>query len=924
MNLNKIVNRKLIILVIWVILISPAYALTEIQTDINNLKSDIDSLTSDPGNSFMAKVNATQKEIDNNKLCTAINILGALRKEIKARIGKSGFTAKDANMLDTDIISIITLLLEKPDTIKCGGGIAPSDKNSPETKIISSDSNGIQLHISFPKAHFTSRIGDGNPFTDIAMDGMGYLSGTGKPNIPVLTQMFAIPIGADVSVKMLGSTSYMIDDIKLWPKQGEPVDDTFSDKPFKIDTQFYATNAFYPTDPMKTGPLGTMRDLNIGGIETDGIQYNAAKQSLKVFTSIDLQLTFGGDNTGKFGDSRLTSIYNHPFNEIYKDSILNFDAASSNILTKLFKFCGNDLLIITSSKLRPAADIFANARDKDGFWTEVEEVGNGPGQIGVTPEDIRKFIQDEVGSPICINRPSYVAIIGDISNVPTFHVTDTTGDAGFDGTIASDLPYGLPICTTRFCQLIPNFFANVAIGRIPAKELSTANIEINKIINYEDHPPSNFAFYSKATFTSYFQGAGPQDERGFTKNSETIRDGLIGLGYNVERIYMKDNDSVTPKKYYDGTNMPAGIREPFFIWGTFPNISASTLTDDWNNGRFIIFHRDHGSPIGFFNPPFTTGFIPTLTNGKLLPVVFSINCATGKFDDLEPNFAEKLLQFSGGGAVGVIGDSRNSPSFTNNHMALGLFDAIFPNVLPTYGSSTPILRMGDVLNAGKIYMNTQNGLDIQSADQTQAEHYLYHWFGDPTMQIWTSNPNLFLTNELTLQFAGLVLSAKLNQQEAEGAILTLIQGNEVIGRAQLVNGVATIESEKQFDGEPLHLSIDKNSFIPIQVDVGQLGATISGIKFNDLNGDGIRDAREPGLSWRIILTRPDGSTETTNTSLGFYQFTNLPSGNYTVNESLEPGWTQTLPGEPSFEYNISVSSGDNISGLDFGNFQQIG
>lgn len=897
---------------------------TEIKTDFSKLTSDITTLPPGvvPGNSFMAKVNAAQAAFDKNNFCTAVNIFGALRNEIRASAGKGGFTSQMANHIDTDVISIIALLLASPDTAKCGGGTASSDKNAPETTIISSDTNGMQLHIVFPIPHFTPRIGNGVPFTDISMDGMGLLKDIGKPDIPVLTQLFTIPIGADVSVKQLGSTSYMIDNINLWPRQEEPVDDVFGDKPFKIDTAFYAINALYPTDPTKTGPLGTMRDLNIGGIETDGVQYNAVAKSLIVYTSMDLKITFGGDNTGKFADNRLTSIWNIPFQTIYKNSLLNFEVAQKNVISKIFNFCGSDDLIITSPRLRGSVNLLADARSNDGFWTEIVEVGtgkdsNGVDRIGTTPEDIQKYVQDKILGNVCINRPSYVTIVGDTVDVPTFHLDSPDFDVGFDGKIASDIPYVFPVGRNIS-------FADAAIGRIPAGAI---NLTLSKIIGYEDNPPiSPFgSFYSKATFTSYFEGTDPQDRRSFTKSSETIRNALVGLGYTVDRIYTDDGDIVNEQQYYDGTPIPAELKKPTFGW----NGNTQGVIDHWNNGRFIVFHRDHGNPTGWAHPDFTVDNIPSLTNGDLLPVVFSINCASGKFDGPTPSFAEQVLEKTGGGAVGVIGDTRNSPTFTNSHLVVGLFDAIFPSVIPTYGSSSSITRMGDVLNTGKLYMDTQNGLDFQGAIETQAEQYLFHWLGDPTMQIWTSNPHNFFKKILTYQLVGNRLAIQLDQSGTDNAVLTLAQGGEVIGRAQLFQGQTSIELQKELNGEPLQLSLDKTSFIPLQVPIQvNTETTISGMKFNDINGDGIRDQDDFGLAnWTIILTKPDGTTESNNTdSVGNYAFTNLPPGNYTVSEDIQSqvDWVQTLPGDrtPSFEYHVPLSVTD-VTGLDFGNHQNI-
>ena len=166
---------------------------------------------------------------------------------------------------------------------------------------------------------------------------------------------------------------------------------------------------------------------------------------------------------------------------------------------------------------------------------------------------------------------------------------------------------------------------------------------------------------------------------------------------------------------------------------------------------------------------------------------------------------------------------RNSPSFTNNHMVLGLFDAIFPNVLPAYGSGTPIRRMGDVLNAGKLYMDTQNGLDFQTAVQTQAEHYLYHWFGDPTMQIYASRPLTFFVSKAAVSFlTSSEIQVILGQSDADGASVTLIQNGEPIGRALVSGSEVMIVPDRPIDPAKggLSLAFDKTSFQPATLAIG--------------------------------------------------------------------------------------------------------
>lgn len=97
---------------------------------------------------------------------------------------------------------------------------------------------------------------------------------------------------------------------------------------------------------------------------------------------------------------------------------------------------------------------------------------------------------------------------------------------------------------------------------------------------------------------------------------------------------------------------------------------------------------------------------------------------------------------------------------------------------------------------------------------------------------------------------------------------------------------------------------------------------ISGQKFYDFNGDGVKDAGEPGLAgWTIDLAGPTNSSAVTDDA-GDYMFQNLIPGIYTLTETLRPGWAQTLPAAGS--YVIPLASGENETDVDFGNRQTVG
>lgn len=92
--------------------------------------------------------------------------------------------------------------------------------------------------------------------------------------------------------------------------------------------------------------------------------------------------------------------------------------------------------------------------------------------------------------------------------------------------------------------------------------------------------------------------------------------------------------------------------------------------------------------------------------------------------------------------------------------------------------------------------------------------------------------------------------------------------------------------------------------------------TISGMKFEDKNGNGRKDRGESGLSgWMIKLMKPGQNDITVATDAnGNYRFDNLPAGNYTVREVQQDGWEQTT----SNPHSVFIHSGDESKNNNFG------
>jgi|GEM_PF-5718593 len=104
--------------------------------------------------------------------------------------------------------------------------------------------------------------------------------------------------------------------------------------------------------------------------------------------------------------------------------------------------------------------------------------------------------------------------------------------------------------------------------------------------------------------------------------------------------------------------------------------------------------------------------------------------------------------------------------------------------------------------------------------------------------------------------------------------------------------------------------------------------SISGVKFFDHDQDGVQDAGDEGLQGWTVFIDVDGSDtfnagdiSTITAADGSYTFAGLAPGDYVIREVLQTDWTQTAPA--GGEHAVTLVSGQDVAGRDFGNFSQL-
>src|SRR6266850_401379 len=163
-----------------------------------------------------------------------------------------------------------------------------------------------------------------------------------------------------------------------------------------------------------------------------------------------------------------------------------------------------------------------------------------------------------------------------------------------------------------------------------------------------------------------------------------------------------------------------------------------------------------------------------------------------------------------------------------------------------------------------------------------------------------------------IKITGLIVDSAYSDQDGNFAFGGLPDGTYTVSEESRPGWIRTFPA---FPGT-YSVTVTGGSSATAKVFGNYPQGVIRGSKFNDLNGNGVKDSSEPTLSnWVIKLTGLISGVDTTDAN-GAYEFLGLVPGAYTVRESLalHPGWVATTP--PSGQYSVDVVIGTRDT-LDF-------
>lgn len=656
------------------------------------------------------------------------------------------------------------------------------------TRDIEYDSDGVTITY-----HFNNITINEDPLFDdasiVKIDGFWPSHSEGQPAILTKWDTFVIPDGKS-TVVLLDST------IVEYPLELSPARPVLSDYEYETHTKdnvkpIVAYKGFYPPSLIPATRKNMYRDKTLLEVCVCPIKYNYQNKKVRFYKELKYKVYYNNDYRETFNDpincSSNTFLNNIALN-VSSNSLLKSRALSSSASL----LPNSQYLIITVPKYAEAANRLAEWKRTLGFDVHILNKSKW------TTTQIKDTIQN------AYNNIEYLLIIGSQSDVP----------AKYSNLISShvtDLYYG---CLTT--GYTPSIFR----GRIPIRTSEEANIVVNKIINYEKNPCTIPSMFNTGIHCAFFQNGSPSgyEDRRFTLTSERIRDYMLQLGDTVHRVYYTgpstyptnwNNDS-----YAHGEPIPNELLRSNFAWDG----DSTDIINYINQKSFYILYRGHGGVQEWCDPNFTVNNIGSLNNEDAQPVVFSICCNTGTFND-NNCLCEAFLKKENGGCSAIFGATEVGWSGHNDVLAEGMFDAIWPSsalwpsIPNTNGintnAPTPTFRLGQILDQGLRRVD-EAYLGIGLERRTQCTYELFHCFGDPSMMIYTETPTPFSNASIIRQNGTIYVNTG-------GTTATITYYNRRTGNVESYSGTTHTHT----DDPEISVCISAHNKIPY-IDAGTL------------------------------------------------------------------------------------------------------
>ncbi len=562
----------------------------------------------------------------------------------------------------------------------------PSNQQ-PRVTLISDNNQSTVIEIEIPGYNIKEITADGKTYHVIDLLTESFTNEPGKPSLPYVAKILAIPDQAGISVEIIESSEpEVFQNIYLPPGRNSWYEG--QDEPaFEENEQAYQSLNLYPAYEAQMGTPAIFRDFRIARLSVFPFRYVAAKKELHVSSSITVKINYDQGVVVNPKSTRTGNKIAPSFGRIYRSTIFNYQHKLNNLYSGLEE--GREVMLcIMPDEFVNSFQVYADWKRQSGIDIHVTKFTDINANSS-DPDIIKAHITDAYQN--WDHPPTYVLIIGDNNIFPKKIVN-------YDYSFPNE---------DYFVEIEGNdFFPEMMIGRFTNQGDYRMQVMINKYMKYEKEP--------YVANTDWFK-------KGICCSNNDYESQIKVKRFAAERMMLDGAFTSVDTLMSDGT-------------GSGCSMDVYDVINALNEGRSFLNYRGEGWSDGWWASctPLNTSHVSGLSNGEKFTFVTSIGCGVAMFNAGGGNcFGEEWIQMgtisAPRGGVAFVGPTSNTHTTYNNKIDKGIYVGMF-----TEKMETP----GEALLRGKLYM-----FNVFGSDPWVEYHYrVFCILGDPSIHIWKDVP----------------------------------------------------------------------------------------------------------------------------------------------------------------------------------------
>lgn len=643
--------------------------------------------------------------------------------------------------------------------------------NAQKFELVSQNDLSVNFDHQLKEKVFQYSIIDNQQYLDFGKSHHVLTLEEGSPSLPTFSTTIQLPAKGNPIVVVESDDVIEIQNVLVAPSKGNLKRNVNPAMVPHIFGQAYQQDAFYPANAATLNDPFVWRSMRGQTITVSPYQYNPVTKVLRVHRNMRLRVVYQ-ENTAGLNETSVSEIDNM-MGGMQGRMLLNPKTQKYTTVEE-----DGEMLIVVDPDFEDEIAPLVRWKTEKGIKTTVVNTT----VAGTTDADIKTYIQSFYAT-----NPGlvYILLVGDHADVPSH----TYGSSGGE-QLWSDSYYG------QLAGGATDYYPEAFVGRFSGNAYQISMM-VNRTLEYEKNPAAG-DWMEKAIGLGSAEGAGIGDDGEIDyEHLRNISTKLMNFGYT--QVY----------EFYDGSQGGNdGSGDP----------SPTIISPAVNTGVGLFNYTGHGDQNTCVSGNYTSANINQATNNGMYPLVISVACNNGTFTS-GTCISEVWLRADNAstpaGAIGAAGSSIlmawAQPMQTQDEMT-----EIISEAYPTNRKTT----------VGGLFYNSQMSM-LEQYGGTSGREVMQTWvyFGDPSTQFRNKQTmNLTASHVSQVPLGASSLAVTCN---TEGALVCVVQNEQIIGRGTVSGGQVTITFTALTSDMPLTVTATKQNYKPyqglVQVGNGPLG-----------------------------------------------------------------------------------------------------